>query len=97
MSGDFAARIGTLRLLGHELRTPLTLIQGYLSLLADDDLGAEERRSACALMGKQCAEMNRLIDTFLDEKSEEEHLALASSQASLPAATRATPARRSRR
>ncbi len=26
--------------------------------------------------------MNRLIDAFLDEKSEEEHLALASSQAS---------------
>jgi signal transduction histidine kinase len=41
-----------LRLLGYELRTPLTLIQGYLSLLADDDLGAEERRSACALMRK---------------------------------------------
>ena len=86
MSGDFAARIGTLRLLGHELRTPLTLIQGYLS-----------RRSACALMRKQCAEMNRLIDTFLDEKSEEEHLALASSQPSPPAATRATPARHPRR
>ena len=76
MSGDFAARNGTLRLLGHELRTPLTLIQGYLS-----------RRSACALMRKQCAEMNQLIDTFLDEKSEQEHVAMAASEASPPAAT----------
>jgi hypothetical protein len=31
--------------------------------------------------------MNRLIDTFLDEKSEQEHLAIAASEASPPAAT----------
>jgi signal transduction histidine kinase len=97
MSDDFAARIGALRLLGHELRTPLTLIQGYLSLFQDDDLASEQRRAACALMREQCAEMNRLIDTFLDEESEQEHLALASSQVSPAAATRATPIRRARR
>ena len=97
MSKDFAARIAALRLLGHQLRTPLTLIQGYLSLLQDDDLATEQRRAACALMREQCAEMNRLIDTFLDEKSEQEHLALASSQASPLAATRAMPTRRARR
>src|SRR2546428_11641664 len=97
MAEDFAARIAELRRLGHELRTPLTLIQGYVSLLADDELATEQRRPACALMREQCAEMNRLIDTFLDEKSEQDHLALASSLASPPAATRAMPTRRARR
>jgi signal transduction histidine kinase len=97
MSKDFATRIGALRLLGHELRTPLTLIQGYLSLLEDDDLAPEQRRAACALLREQCAQMNRLIDGFLDEKSEQEHLALASSEASPAGPTRAMPARRARR
>lgn len=94
MGEDFVARIGALRLLGHELRTPLTLIQGYLSLIQDDDLAAEQRRAACALMQQQCAEINRLIDAFLDEKSEQEYLGLASAPAS-PAI--ATPSRRARR
>ena len=97
MSEDFAARIGGLRLLGHELRSPLTLIQGYLSLLQDDDLASKHRRAACALMLEQCAEMNRLINTYLDQKSKQEHLAMAASEASPPAATRATLARRARR
>ena len=29
---------------------PRTLIQGYLSLLEDDELASEQRRQACALM-----------------------------------------------
>ncbi len=85
MAEDFAARIAELRRLGHELRTPLTLIQGYVSLLEDDELASEQRRDACALMTEKCGEMNRLIRSFLDEASERVDLAVESELRSLPA------------
>jgi signal transduction histidine kinase len=85
MAEDFAARIAELRRLGHELRTPLTPIQGYVSLLEDDELMSEQRRDACALMREKCAEMNRLIGTFLDEASERVDLAVEGEMRSLPA------------
>ena len=73
---DYAARIGELRRLGHELRTPLTLIQGYISLLEDEQLASEKRRAACALMREQCAEMNRVISAYLDDASDHERRAV---------------------
>ena len=85
MAEDFAARIAELRRLGHELRTPLTLIQGYVSLLADDELASEQRRDACALMREKCAEMNRLIASFLDEASERAGLGVENEIRGLPA------------
>jgi signal transduction histidine kinase len=75
-AGGYAARIGELRRLGHELRTPLTLIQGYISLLEDDQLASEKRRDACALVREKCAEMNRVISAFLDDASDHEQLAV---------------------
>jgi|GEM_PF-4968786 len=84
---DYAVRIGELRRLGHELRTPLTLIQGYVSLLEDDVLASEQRREACRLVREKCAEMNRIISTFLDDASEQEHLAVQSRAPGLQAAT----------
>jgi len=75
---DYAIRIGELRRLAHELRTPLTLIQGYASLLGDDELASQKRREACTLVREKCAEMNRLISSFLDDASEREHLAVES-------------------
>jgi len=71
---DYAARIGELRRLGHELRTPLTLIQGYISLLEDEQLASAKRREACALVREQCAEMNRVISAYLDDPSDHQHL-----------------------
>lgn len=85
MAEDFAARIAELRRLGHELRTPLTLIPGYVSLLEDDELASQQRRDACALMREKCAEMNRLIGSFLDEALERVDLAVESEMRSLPA------------
>jgi len=87
MAEDYAARIGELRRLGHELRTPLTLIQGYVSLLEDDELASDQRREACAFVREKCAEMNRLISTFLDEASEPDRLAVESAVPGLRAAT----------
>jgi len=91
MSEDFAARIAELRRLAHELRTPLTLIQGYLSLLEDDELASEQRRQACALMREKCAEMNRLIGSFLDEASERVELAIESEIGGVPAVATPSP------
>lgn len=71
---DYAARIGELRRLGHELRTPLTLIQGYISLLEDDQLDSQKRRDACAVVREKCAEMNRVISAFLDGASDREQV-----------------------
>jgi len=85
MAEDFTARIAELRRLGHELRTPLTLIQGYVSLLEDDELASEQRRDACALMREKCAEMNRLIASFLDEASEQAGLGVETEIRGLPA------------
>jgi signal transduction histidine kinase len=87
MAEDYAARIGELRQLGHELRTPLTLIQGYVSLLEDNELAAEQRREACELVRERCAEMNRIISAFLDEASEPDRLAVESAAPGLQAAT----------
>jgi len=84
---DYAVRIGELRRLGHELRTPLTLIQGYVSLLEDDVLASEKRREACSLVREKCAEMNRIISTFLDDASEHERLAVQRQAPGLQAAT----------
>jgi signal transduction histidine kinase len=84
---DYAARIGELRRLEHELRTPLTLIQGYVSLLEDDELASEKRREACALVREKCAEMNRIISTLLDDASEQENLPVMAEAPRLQAAT----------
>lgn len=87
MSEDGAAQIGKLSRLGHDLRTPLSLIQGYVSLLGDDELTPEQRRAACSVMRDKCAEMNRLISTFLDEASAQERLAVESDIRDLQVAT----------
>ena len=83
---EYAARIGELRRLGHELRTPLTLIQGYASLLEDDELASDKRRDACTLLREKCAEMNRIISTFLDDASDHAQLPVESHAAGLQAA-----------
>ncbi len=83
---EYAARIGELRRLGHELRTPLTVIQGYASLLEDDELASDNRRDACMLLRQKCAEMNRIISTFLDDASDQVQLPVESQVAGLQAA-----------
>ena len=86
MQEDFAAHITELRRFGHELRTPLTLIQGYADLLKDDELTPDQRRTAGVLMLERCAEINRLITTFLDEASIQERLAIEIETGDLQAA-----------
>jgi two-component system, OmpR family, phosphate regulon sensor histidine kinase PhoR len=58
---DFVANVS------HELKTPLTSIRGYAeTLLADDDLPAEDRRRFIAVIAENSTRLQRIIDDLLD-------------------------------
>ena len=52
--------------LADRLRAPLTVVNGYLSLLANDGLPARDRTQAFAMAIEKCGEMNRVIRQILD-------------------------------
>lgn len=52
--------------LAHELRNPLAPIRHAVALLDKDELSAEQRRWAHAVIGRQAAHMSRLLDDLLD-------------------------------
>src|SRR4051794_8103937 len=55
-----------LAMLGHELRNPLAPLRNALALLGPDDPDPETVRWARDLMGRQVAQMVRLVDGLLD-------------------------------
>lgn len=50
----------------HDLRTPLTSIRGYLQLMEDESLSAEERRSCLAVVEERSRVLQDLIAAFYD-------------------------------
>jgi len=56
---DFVANVS------HELRTPLTAIRGYVEALAEDDVAPDERSRFLAVIARQAARMERLVQDLL--------------------------------
>lgn len=52
--------------LAHEIGNPLAIIQGYLELLAEDDLTVEERQKFSAKAQQELERIQRLIGQLLD-------------------------------
>ncbi len=50
----------------HDLRTPLTSILGYIQLLEDENLGAEERREYLGVVKGRAKALQSLITSFYD-------------------------------
>jgi signal transduction histidine kinase len=50
----------------HELRTPLTAIYGWVRMLANDSMRADERRRALAALERSARAQAKLIDDLLD-------------------------------
>ncbi len=61
-----------LRLASHELRGPLGVLGGYLSMLEDGSLSAEQLRRILPVLVGKVAEMNRLVDQMLETARLEE-------------------------
>lgn len=52
--------------ISHDLRTPLTSIRGYLQLMEDESLSAEERQSCLAVVEERSRVLQDLIAAFYD-------------------------------
>ncbi len=60
-------RSALLSAVSHDLRTPLTAIEGAASsLVADQNLGPEERSKLCQMIFDESERMNRLVQNLLD-------------------------------
>jgi signal transduction histidine kinase len=59
MRRDFVANVS------HELRTPLTAISGYVEALSELDVNRDEVREFVAVIARQTARMQRLVDDLL--------------------------------
>jgi two-component system, OmpR family, phosphate regulon sensor histidine kinase PhoR len=59
MRRDFVANVS------HELRTPLTAIRGYLEALTDPDVDSDRSREFVAIIARQTARMERLVNDLL--------------------------------
>jgi two-component system, OmpR family, phosphate regulon sensor histidine kinase PhoR len=57
---DFVANVS------HELKTPLTVISGFAETLADESLGAKERKQFAEAIASNAQRMQRLVDDLLD-------------------------------
>jgi PAS domain S-box-containing protein len=55
-----------LAMLAHELRNPLAPITGAIALLRREQGGTPLRQEACAIIGRQTAQLTRLVDDLLD-------------------------------
>jgi signal transduction histidine kinase len=55
-----------LAMLAHELRNPLAAVNTATAVLRQDRLNADERRQMFEILGRQVAQLNRLIDDLLD-------------------------------
>jgi signal transduction histidine kinase len=61
-----------LRLASHELRGPLGVLGGYISMLEDGSVPAEQLGRILAVLGGKVGEMNRLVDQMLETARLEE-------------------------
>ncbi len=50
----------------HEIRTPMNAIMGFASLLANEDIGEEEKNKYIARISKNCQMLLGMIDDMLD-------------------------------
>ena len=55
-----------LAMLAHELRNPLAPLRNAAEILKTEDAGADERRQAHRIVGRQIENMTRMIDDLLD-------------------------------
>jgi signal transduction histidine kinase len=60
------AKTSFLMLASHELRTPLTLLNGYLSMLADDAGLLQKQPRAMAILQQALQRMNVLVDQLME-------------------------------
>jgi signal transduction histidine kinase len=56
-----------IRNVSHELRTPLALIEGYLELLLDGQLGPlrDEQRQGLSVVAEKSAQLNRMVNDII--------------------------------
>jgi signal transduction histidine kinase len=66
-----------LRLASHELRGPLSVLGGYVSMIDDGSIPAEQLARVMPVLAGKVAEMNQLVDQMLETaRLEEGHLEL---------------------
>ncbi len=52
--------------ISHDLRTPLTSILGYLELLTDDSINADEKKEYLSIIQRRAKGLYNLVNTFYD-------------------------------